>query len=92
MPEVNDQVSVNAYNGKCGPIVYTANLNGIDSIVTFDPKTRQLEFLTKNIIGIFSGVYSFVVKASLKNYTKVNGVDFTYTYNLKQCIVQTVAP
>jgi hypothetical protein len=42
VPEVNDQVSVLTGQKACGPIVYTAGLNGIDSIVTFNQKSREL--------------------------------------------------
>lgn len=83
MPEANDSVSIAAGKSKCGPILYTADFLGLDGIVAFNQKTRQLDFMTKNMNGIYSGVFSFLVKTSLLNYPKIAGLNFPYTFELK---------
>jgi len=90
VPEANDIVSVAAGKSQCGPVLYSANVK--NGIANFNPKTRQLEFLTKNGVGIYSGVFSIEVKATLYNYPKVAALSFHYNYELLMCVVKTVAP
>ena len=90
MPEANDILSIAAGKSQCGPVLYSANVK--NGVANFNPKNKQLEFLTKNGVGIYQGKFSIEVKATLMNYPKVAALSFHYNYELLPCLVRTVSP